>query len=185
MAVLEIVRMGHPILRQPAEAVPESEISSQAISDLVKDMVETLHASGGIGLAAPQINRSIQLAIIEIEESSDRYGEIPTLPLTIFVNPEIKLLSEETAGYWEGCLSIPGIRGFVERPQHIEVSYQDLMGNAHTIIFEGFLATVMQHEFDHLRGRLFIDRIQDTRLLSFEEEFLTYQIQPEQNQLPE
>jgi peptide deformylase len=176
MAILEIVRMGHPVLRQPAEALPASVIGSRDIELLIDDMVETLHASGGIGLAAPQVNRSIQLAIIEIEESSSRYGDVPTLPLTVFVNPSIKALSEETAGHWEGCLSIPGIRGFVERPQHIEVNYQDLTGAAHSMVLDGFLATVMQHEFDHLTGTLFIDKVKDTRLLSFEEEYLTYQM---------
>ncbi|HJN52163.1 MAG: peptide deformylase [Pseudomonadales bacterium] len=178
MAVLEIVRMGHPVLRQAARALLDDEIGGRDIAELVGDMVETLHASSGIGLAAPQVNRSIQLAVIEIVESASRYGEIDTLPLTIFVNPSITLLSEETAGHWEGCLSIPAIRGFVERPQHIEVSYQDLCGKAHNMVLEGFLATVMQHEFDHLAGTLFIDRVKDTRLLSFEEEYLTYQTQP-------
>lgn len=185
MAVLEIIRMGHPVLRQPAEVLSKSVISSQDIADLVEDMVETLHASGGIGLAAPQVKRPIQLAIVEVSESSSRYGEIPTIPLTIFVNPSVKVLSEETAGHWEGCLSIPGIRGFVERPQLIEVSYQDLTGKAHSRVVDGFPATVMQHEFDHLAGTLFIDKIEDTRLLSFEEEYLTYQIQPDQDQPPE
>lgn len=185
MAVLEIIRMGHPVLRQPAEVLSKNVICSQDIADLVEDMVETLHASGGIGLAAPQVKRPIQLAIVEVSESSSRYGEIPTIPLSIFVNPSVKVLSEETAGHWEGCLSIPGIRGFVERPQLIEVSYQDLTGKAHSRVVDGFPATVMQHEFDHLAGTLFIDKIEDTRLLSFEEEYLTYQIQPDQDQPPE
>lgn len=173
MAVLDIVRMGHPVLRQRSEALPDSEISSDDIAQLVKDMVETLHASGGIGLAAPQVDRSIQLAVIEITECG-RYGEIAAVPLTIFVNPSIRILSEETAGHWEGCLSIPAIRGFVERPQRIEVSYQDLTATDQSMVLDGFLATVMQHEFDHLTGTLFIDRVKDTRLLSFEEEYLTY-----------
>jgi|TARA_Y100000310_G_scaffold328621_1_gene397029 peptide deformylase len=178
MAILEIIRMGHPVLRRRADALSDSEIGSRDIAHLVEDMVATLHDSGGIGLAAPQVNRSIQLAIIEIVESSSRYGVIATFPLTVFVNPSISILSEETAGHWEGCLSIPAIRGFVERPQHIEVTYQDLAGEAHSMVLEGFMATVMQHEFDHLEGTLFIDKVRDTRLLSFEEEYETYQIEP-------
>jgi peptide deformylase len=100
------------------------------------------------------------------------------MPLTILVNPSMTVLSEETEGRWEGCLSIPGLRGFVERPQRIEVSYLDLNGKAHSMVLDGFLATVMQHEYDHLTGTLFIDRIKDSRLLSFEEEYLAYQTEP-------
>jgi peptide deformylase len=132
-------------------------------------MVDTLHAAGGIGLAAPQVNQSIRLAIVEIPGGSSRYGEVPAMPLTVFVNPVIQVLQEETAGYWEGCLSIPGLRGFVERPQHIRVSALDLSGDPFELELTGFMATVFQHEFDHLDGRLYVDRIGDMNNLVFED----------------
>lgn len=169
MAVREIIRMGHPTLRQVARPLAIEELDSPEIARLVTDMVDTLHAAGGIGLAAPQVNQSIRLAIVEIPGGSSRYGEIPAMPLTVFVNPVIRVLREETAGYWEGCLSIPGLRGFVERPQHIRVSALDLSGDPIELELTGFLATVFQHEFDHLDGRLYIDRISDTNNLVFED----------------
>ncbi len=174
MAVRKIIRMGHPTLRQVARPLSDSEIKSDAIRHLVGDMVETLHDYGGIGLAAPQIDEPIRLAIIEIAGGPSRYGAIPSMPLTVFANPVIEVLDPATAGYWEACLSVPGLRGFVERPQHIRVRYTDLSGRQHQLEFEGFLATVFQHEFDHLDGRLYIDRIADTTRLAFEDEYLRY-----------
>jgi peptide deformylase len=174
VAVRKIVRMGHPILRQRARELTPAEIGSAAIRALVADMVDTLHDYGGIGLAAPQVAESVRLAIIELPGGPSRYGEIPTLPLTVFVNPSIEVLNPEVRGYWEGCLSIPGLRGFVERPQHIRVEALDLDGQPQAFELQGFPATVFQHEFDHLDGTLYIDRIADSRDLSFEEEFTRY-----------
>jgi peptide deformylase len=164
--------MGHPTLRRVARPLTADEIGSPAIRTLVADMIDTLHDYGGIGLAAPQIDESIRLAIIEIPGGPSRYGDIEAMPLTIFANPVIDVLdARRIAGYWEGCLSVPGLRGFVERPQHIRVRYQDLDRRSHLLELEGFLATVFQHEFDHLDGRLYIDRMTDTTKLVFEEEY--------------
>ena len=174
MAVRKVLRMGHPVLRRPADPLDPAEIASDETRRLLIDMIDTLHDYGGIGLAAPQVGESIRLAIVEIPESGSRYGELTGMPLTAFVNPVITVLEEETAGFWEGCLSVPGLRGFVERPQLIRVDYLDLAGNAQAIELGGFLATVFQHEFDHLDGKLYIDRITDTRLLAFEEEFTRF-----------
>ena len=174
MAVRKIIRMGHPTLRQVARPVTVDEISSADLSHLVADMIDTLHDYGGIGLAAPQINEPIRLAIVEIAGGETRYGELPSMPLTVFVNPEIEVLNPTVAGYWEGCLSVPGLRGFVERPQHIRVKALDMTGVELVLELEGFLATVFQHEFDHLDGKLFIDRISDTTQLVFEEELERY-----------
>jgi peptide deformylase len=137
-------------------------------------MIDTLHDYGGIGLAAPQIGEPIRLAIVEIPEDGSRYGEIPGMPLTVFVNPLITILDPASKGFWEGCLSVPGLRGFVERPQHIRIRYLDVSGEPQTLELEGFLATVFQHEFDHLDGKLYVDRMTDMRLLSFEREFERY-----------
>ena len=174
MAVRKIVRMGHPVLRRPAEPLAREAIGSEATRRLIVDMIDTLHDYGGIGLAAPQVAEPVRLAIIEIPESGSRYGDIPPMPLTVFVNPVITVLEPETKGFWEGCLSVPGLRGFVERPQRIRVDYLDIDGDEQSIELSGFLATVFQHELDHLDGRLYIDRLTDTRLLAFEDEFMRY-----------
>jgi len=174
MAVRKIVRMGHPVLRQPAEPLTPEQLASPETRRLIVDMIDTLHDYGGIGLAAPQIGEPVRLAIVEIPESGSRYGEVPGMPLTIFVNPTITVLDPATKGFWEGCLSVPGLRGFVERPQSIRVDSIDLEGNAMSLELSGFLATVFQHEFDHLDGKLYLDRLSDTRLLAFEEEFMRY-----------
>lgn len=174
MAVRKIIRMGHPTLRQTARPLSDAEIRSDATRHLIGDMVETLHDYGGIGLAAPQIDESIRLAIIEIPGGPSRYGDIQAMPLTVFANPKIEILDPAPAGYWEGCLSVPGLRGFVERPQHVRITYQDLAAKRHQVELKGFLATVFQHEFDHLDGRLYIDLIKDPARLAFEEEYLRY-----------
>ena len=161
--------MGHPTLRQVARPLAREELGSEPLQILLGDMVETLHHAGGIGLAAPQVNESIQLAIIEIDNGATRYGEIPTIPLTVFVNPVIEVLDEQAAGYWEGCLSVPGLRGFVERPQHVRVRALDFQGSRFELELRGFLATVFQHELDHLQGKLYVDRLKHPSLLVFED----------------
>ncbi len=176
MAILEIIRMGHPLLRQVARTLDRAEIESSAIQNLIEDMIETLHHAGGIGLAAPQVNHSIQLAIVEITDTQGRYGELPLQPIEVYINPVITVIEPDQAGFWEGCLSIPGLRGYVERPQHIRIDYLNRQGLAQTVTLKGFLATVFQHEFDHLQGRLYIDRITDMSLLSFEEEFEQFRL---------
>ena len=174
MAIRKIIRMGHPALRRPARTVDEADIGSDAMHRLVADMIDTLHDYGGIGLAAPQINEGIRLAIVEIPAGPTRYGELEGRELTICVNPQIEIVKPDTAGYWEGCLSVPGLRGFVERPQHIRVHFTNLKRERETISADGFLATVFQHEFDHLDGTLYVDHIKDPRKLVFEEEYVRY-----------
>ena len=174
MGLRTIIRMGHPNLRRVAQPVELDDIGSDKMNTLLRDMEDTLHDSGGIGLAAPQIDVDLRLAIIEIPGGPTRYGDIEAMPLTVFFNPVIEALTTDREGYWEGCLSVPGLRGFVERPQHIRVSYIDAHKEPAEIELRGFLATVMQHEFDHLDGRLYIDHITDTRKLMFEEEWLRH-----------
>ena len=174
MAVRRIIRMGHPLLRQVARELTPAEVRSEAVHRLVNDMIDTLHDYGGIGLAAPQVAEPLRLAIVELPGGPSRYGEMPEVPLTVFVNPGIDVLGETRAGYWEGCLSVPGLRGYVERPQHIRVRALDLAGREIDMTFEGFPATVFQHEFDHLDGRLYVDHISDSRKLVFDEEFERY-----------
>ncbi len=178
MAIRRILRMGHPVLRDVARELAPEEIGSEPVARLIADMTDTLHDYGGIGLAAPQIGESLRLAIIDIPGGPTRYGDLPPLPLSVFVNPVIDVLDPATAGYWEGCLSVPGLRGFVERPQHVAVRYLNEHGDPRELELKGFAATVFQHEFDHLDGRLYIDRIADTRLLAFDREYERYWLSP-------
>ena len=170
MAVREILRMGQPVLRRRARPLTDAERSDPALRALVEDMVDTLDASGGIGLAAPQIGESVRLAIIRVPGGPSRYGELESIPLTVYVNPEIEVLDRMQQGFWEGCLSVPGLRGFVERPRAIRVRWLDLDGTPQAAEYEGFLATVFQHEFDHLDGHLYVDRMTDMTRLVFESE---------------
>jgi len=167
----ELVRMGHPLLRQQARDLTAAEIRSESMQAFISDMRENMKHYGGIGLAAPQIGHSIQLAVIELEGGKNRYGSDEGLPYTVFINPKISVLDDAQQGFWEGCLSVPGLRGFVERPRKVKVNYLDEQGIARELVAEDFLATVVQHELDHLTGHLYIDRLKDTRLLSFQEEF--------------
>lgn len=174
MAIRDIIRMGHPTLRQVAAPYDVEKIGSEAFFTLLDDLKETMEASGGIGLAAPQINESVQVVIIEVPEGGTRYGEIEALPFAVYINPSIRVIEDELAGYWEGCLSIPGMMGYVERPQHIVVDYIDNKGKNSTLELTGFLATIFQHEFDHLIGKLYVDHIQDLSLFSYEKEFQAF-----------
>lgn len=171
MAVLEIIKMGHPTLRRIADPFPVDQIGSPDFTQLVDDMQETMHAANGIGLAAPQVDVPYRIAVIEIPDTGTRYGDVPALPFAVYVNPVITVLDEQTAGYWEGCLSVPGMMGYVERPQHIRVEYLDDQGTSRSLEATGFTATVFQHEFDHLFGTLYVDRIKDLRQFVYEEEY--------------
>lgn len=170
MAVRPILRMGHPTLREVAKPLPVTDFGSRALQDLIQDLVDTLADAGGIGLAAPQIGVSVRVAILQFRGGPTRYGLLEPMPLSVFVNPTITVLDPGTAGYWEGCLSVPGLRGFVERPQKIRVEARDALGEPIDLIQSGFPATAFQHEFDHLDGVLYIDRLRDSRQLVFESE---------------
>lgn len=174
MTVQTVIRMGHPTLRQIAKPYPVDDIGSPAFRELIQDMQETLHAYGGIGLAAPQIDVSYQVAVIEIENTSTRYGELERIPFSVFVNPVISVADGEIVGYWEGCLSIPGLMGYVERHQRVQIDYLDESGTARTNEYQGFIATVMQHELDHLQGKLYVDRMKDPTQFAFDEEYRAY-----------
>lgn len=182
MAILKVARMGHPVLRIKARELSPEEIISPEIKRLILDMVETMHEYGGIGLAAPQVHEPIQLALIEFGEDNARYPDMGDQPLLVIINPKITVLDPTEQGYWEGCLSIPEIRGFVERPRKIRVDFFDHRGQCRSIEPEGFLATVFQHELDHLTATLFIDRIKDRTKLAFLEEYRKYLVPAEDSE---
>ena len=163
--------MGNPFLRKVATKFTIDEIKLDSTKHLIEDMWDIMRAAGGIGLAAPQIGISKQLAVINILEDSVRYRDfVESEELIIFI-PSISFFPSEKHGYWEGCLSVPGLRGFVKRPSRIQVDYLDENATEKKIVLNGFLATVFQHELDHLRGKLFIDRMDDLTKLSYEDEF--------------
>ena len=174
MAILKVARLGHPVLREKCRDLTPTEIISEPIVRLVRDMRETMVEYGGVGLAAPQVHMPVRLALIEFGETSDRYDVETAQPLLIVFNASVTPLGDSTAGFWEGCLSVPGLRGYVERPGRVQVDYLDAEASPQSLVADGFLATVLQHELDHLDGILYVDRIQDPTRFSFIEEFQRY-----------
>ncbi|MDR3606552.1 MAG: peptide deformylase [Oligoflexia bacterium] len=185
MSILKVARMGHPVLREVARELKPSEIRSDAIRRLVEDMLETMHEYSGVGLAAPQVHQSIQLAVIEFEDDNPRYPDAGAQGLTVFFNPRITVLDTKEQGFWEGCLSVPEMRGLVHRPRKVKVDYLDVDARPQTLIAEDFLATVVQHELDHLQGVLYVDRIKDLRKFAFLEEYKRYWIPEEEDEVGE
>src|SRR5689334_16532107 len=169
MALLKIARMGHPVLRRIAGAVEEP--TAPWVRRLVEDMVETMADAGGTGIAAPQVYQSWRIVVFEVPEErlSDMPGDTPQ-DLTVLINPVVETIGRERALGWEGCLSVPGLRGVV--PRHLRVRYRGtgLDGEAIEREVEGFHARVVQHECDHLDGVLYPQRMTDHRLLVFVEE---------------
>lgn len=168
MTAKKICTMGDPVLREITQEFTKEEILSPETKELIQDMEDSMKAAGGIGIAAPQIGVSKRVTIIDVPEES-RYEDAQASQRMIIFNPKIEFLTEEEDGYWEGCLSVPGLRGYVERPNHIRVAYLDENAQEVTIEAQGFLATVFQHEIDHLFGKLYIDQIKDIKKLVFEE----------------
>jgi len=175
MARLKVARLGNPILRKKAAPVDLQDLKNPAsgIHALVKDMVDTMHHEGGVGLAAPQVARSLQVVVLEYAEN-ERYPGHEVIPLTVLINPVITRYGEETRSGWESCLSLSDFRGLVERSTEVTVEAWDLEGEKRVIHADGFLAVVLQHEIDHLNGLVFIDRMDDLTQLAYEEEFETY-----------
>jgi peptide deformylase len=174
MAILKIARMGHPILATPARAVADPR--APEIRRLVNDMVETMIDANGAGLAAPQVHVPLRLVVFQAPEGrtdpglseSERFDH--TAPLTVLINPEIEILSPGQEGGWEGCLSVPGLRGWVERAAHIRYRGLGINGEAIARVARGFHARVVQHECDHLNGVLYPSRMGDMSRLVFESE---------------
>jgi peptide deformylase len=165
MAILKVARLGHPVLRRVADPIPSQEIAGPEIQALIQDMFETMDEYNGVGLAAPQVHVSKQLALVGGETDDDG-----TPLVRVVINPEITPTTDKLFGMYEGCLSLPGMRGYVERPAAVHVRYLDEDGEVVEEDLEGYQAVVMQHEYDHLQGRVYIERMKDLRRLAFEEE---------------
>ena len=179
MTARQIIKMGNPLLREVADEFTPEEIKSAETKKLLEDMWDSLAAVGGIGLAAPQIGISKQLTVIKLSEESDRYPDMEDTEAFVIFNPKITVLDETEQGFWEGCLSVPGLRGFVERPRSIRVDYLDENAESVYIEVEDFLATVFQHELDHLIGKLYVDRMKDITTLMFEDEMIFEELEEE------
>jgi peptide deformylase len=164
MTILSIAQIGTPILRERAREVAPDELRSAEVQRFVDDLVETMRDANGAGLAAPQVYRGLRICAIEVEDNP-RYPYKPRIPLTILVNPVLTPLSGETFDNYEGCLSVPDLRGVV--PRHAELRVQALDRHGHAIDREvrGITAGTFQHEVDHLDGKLFVDRVADTTSL--------------------
>tara|TARA_B100000530_G_scaffold332721_1_gene279525 strand:+ start:204 stop:731 length:528 start_codon:yes stop_codon:yes gene_type:complete len=172
--------MGNPLLRLEAKPFTLEEILSEETEILLRDMWDSLEEAGGIGLAAPQIGISKQLAVIKLSEESDRYPDMETTEPYVIFNPQITVLDKEVQGFWEGCLSVPGLRGYVERPRKVRIDYLDENADERTIEVEDFLATVFQHELDHLIGMLYVDRMEDVSTLMYEDEMILQEVSEEE-----
>jgi len=179
MAILKVARMGHPVLRAKARALDRTEIRSAAVQKLIDDMLETMAEYHGVGLAAPQIHEGLRIFVAALDAKED--GEGDDQPLAI-INPEITIVGSDVVEDWEGCLSIPDFRGRVPRWSKLRVDALDRHGKKIQITAEGFFARVIQHEFDHLMGKLYVDRMPDLKTLSHFAEFQRYWLPQEKEE---
>jgi peptide deformylase len=177
MSILKVTRLGHPVLRKVTESVSQRELQSPALQKFIDDMIETMKEYDGVGLAADQVHESKQIAVLEVADNP-RYPEKPQVPLTVLVNPTITPLSEEVEEDWEGCLSIPDLRGMVPRYKSVRVQALDRQGKEIDFVANEFHARVIQHEFDHLNGKVYLDRMRDFSTLTFLQEFARYWMRP-------
>lgn len=166
--LLQIAQLGHPVLRKVAEPVLAIDDDIQA---LIEDLFATSAEANGAGIAAPQVYVSLRVFILSIKPSP-RYPHAPDMEAVAVINPEILSVSDETEKDWEGCLSVPGIRGKVPRPKQIKVRYQTREGTSVERDFSGFAARVFLHEFDHLQGLTWLDHVEDNRDIVSEKEYL-------------
>ena len=162
--------MGNPVLRERAQDVPRDRFGTRFLRDLGRDLLRTMFEDNGAGLAAPQVGSSVRVFAYYVPGEGDRDQVAPR----VLVNPVLTLLGEPTELGWEGCLSVPGLRGMVPRHPTVKVSAFDTDGNELTFEAEGFHARVIQHEYDHLDGIVFLDRMTDMSSLMFEEEWEQY-----------
>ncbi|MFM2183579.1 MAG: hypothetical protein RJB61_1873 [Actinomycetota bacterium] len=173
MSVREILHVGNPLLREVSREVSHDELASPAMQQLIDDLIDTMHAANGAGIAAPQIGELVRITTIEVNKNP-RYPYKPPIPLTVVVNPVIEFLDDQMVEVNEGCLSVPNMRGNVMRHVNIRVRYLDRHGVEHDEVKRGLTAGTFQHEIDHLDGLLFLDRVHDTRTLTTWEQFERY-----------
>ena len=169
MAILKVARIGHPVVRTAARPLTPAEIRSPEIQRLIDDMEITMHEYDGVGLAGPQVHIGLRLAVLEVPASDERAQD--AVPFTVLVNPVVTPLADAKVLGWEGCLSIPDLRGVVPRFPRLRLEALDREARPYTLEAEGFHARVIQHECDHLDGGVYLDRMTDIKTLSFLSEF--------------
>ncbi len=169
MSILKVARIGHPVVRSAAAPLLKKAFRDPLFQKLIDDMHETLYEYEGVGLAAPQVHEGLRLAVIEVPGSDER--ATAEVPFMVLANPVVTPLGEEQEAGWEGCLSIPDLRGLVPRYKRVNLEALDREVKAYSLEAEGFFARVIQHECDHLDGRVYIDRMSDMRSLTFIKEF--------------
>ena len=176
MSILKVARMGHPVLRTRARSLELDEIGTPRIQRLIDHMFETMHDSQGIGLAGPQVHESLRLFVAGVDD------EEGTMPPVVFINPESTPIGSDVEEDWEGCLSIPDIRGRVQRATDMRIRALDRHGKPISMTVNGFPARVIQHETDHLDGVLFVDRMTSFESLTFLDEYSRYWSKSEKEQ---
>ena len=169
MSILKIARIGTPVVRAPAQPVPKSAFKDPLFQKLIDDMRETMYEYDGVGVAGPQVHENLRLAVLEVPGSDERAED--GVPFTVLVNPVVTPLGDEEERGWEGCLSVPDLRGIVPRAARVRLEAQDRHGKKYTTEASGFHARVIQHECDHLDGSVYLDRMTDMRSLCFLKEF--------------
>jgi len=173
MSILKVTPLGHPVLRKVTEKISVKELKTPAMQKFIDDMVETMKEYDGVGLAADQVFTSKQVAVLEVADNP-RYPNKAKVPLTVLVNPKVTPLSDEMEEDWEGCLSIPDLRGRVPRYKSIRVQALDRHGKKLDFVAANFHARVIQHEYDHLNGKVYLDRMRDFTTLAFLQEFARF-----------
>jgi peptide deformylase len=173
MAILKVARLGHPVLRQTASRIPVTEIRSPEIQRLIDDMVETMREYNGAGLAANQVHTLRQVCVIEVN-GNPRYPDADAIPLTVLINPVVTPLTAEMEEGWEGCLSVPDMRGMVPRYTAVRLEAHDRAGGRINVVAKDFFARVIQHETDHLNGIVYVDRMKDLSTLTHLAEWSRY-----------
>ena len=169
MGIRNVLRIGHPALRRCAAEIPDEWFGGRRLQQLIDDLFDTKLSCSGAGLAAPQIDEPWRIFVIGMSHNP-RYPDAQPLPDRVIINPGIKSIGDELISGWEGCLSVPGLRGEVERSRRINLQWQDREGHFHTEVLEDFHARVVQHENDHLNGVLFPDRLICPLAFGFTEE---------------
>jgi peptide deformylase len=173
--IRKIATIGHPVLREVARPLTREELASKEMQRLIDDLIETMFDANGAGIAANQIYEPVQICALHVKDNP-RYPYKPNIPLTVLVNPEVTPLTEETFGNYEGCLSVPNLRGEVPRFTRARVKAWDRTGKELDYEVKGLTAGTYQHEVDHLRGKLFVDRVTDTTTLSTWADFERYRM---------
>jgi peptide deformylase len=158
---MKIAQVGEQILKTPARQVEQDEFGQASLNSFIQQLLATMHEAGGIGIAAPQVFDSRAIMIIASRPNA-RYPDAPDMQPTMLINPVIKKASKTQVWEWEGCLSVPGLRGRIERADEVEVVYQDIQGQRQNAIFSGFVARIFLHEYDHLIGKTWLDHISST-----------------------